>query len=382
MRILIVNRHIDQTAGGSETQCHEIACALTARGHDVVYAVCCPGETHREHPYAVLPLRGPFRAAFRDALLTARPDVVYWRYNKRHLLGSVLDARRAGTAFVFAVSHINDVRPIAVKPFYGADLGRVRRLLRMLGRARIAAASTLNHLALGLVDGVVYQHAGQIPAGANGTHVVIPNSARPAMAAGHRGSGAPRPGTHGGPPEPSAPFVLWASSIKQSKNPEAFIRLAADLAHTGIEFVMAGHIQDRAYRALLESDGLPRNFRYLGHQPRDALDSLMDRCLLLAHTCAPEGFPNVFIQAWACGKPVASLHFDPGGLLAAHNIGLCAGGDYRAFKADVERLIGDESLRTEIGRRALAFVAEHCDRERNVATLERFFADLLTARAA
>lgn len=385
MRILIVNRHIDQTAGGSETQCHEIATALAARGHDVVYAVCCPGPTQREHPYAILPLHGRFRAAFKRALADLRPDVVYWRFNKRHLLRSVLDARRAGARFVFAVSHINDVRPVAAKPFYGAKLSAARRAARALGRARIAAFGAVNHLALRLVDGIVYQHAGQIRAGANDRHVVIYNSARPTRRAANEGAAAGRERTDGCRPRSSdaAPprYVLWAANLKKSKNPEDFVRLAADLEHTGVEFRMAGQIQDPAYRRLLDAEGLPRNFRYLGFQPRDALDALMSGCLLLVHTCDPEGFPNVFIQAWSCGKAVASLRFDPGEMLETYGIGVCAHGDYAAFKTHVERLIADEALRGEIGRRALAFVAEHCDRDRNVAKLEAFFGEVLAAPA-
>jgi len=383
VRILIVNRHIDHIAGGSETQCHEIATALAARGHEVVYAVCRPQAGHRMHPYEIHPLRGRFGAAFERALAEVRPQIVYWRFNKRHLLRSVLGARRSGAKFVFAVSHVNDLRPFAAKPFRAAELGPLRRSARALGRARIAASGAVNHLALRLVDGIVYQHAGQIPARATGRHVVIHNCARPVRAPDGAGGVASAadgagPGVDTGMPQR---YVLWAANLKQSKNPEEFVRLAADLEHTGVEFRMAGEIQDRAYRRLVESDGLPRNFRYLGHQPRDALDALMSRCLLLAHTCDPEGFPNVFIQAWSHGKPVASLRFDPGALLAKHGIGLCAGGDYASFRADVERLISDEALRETIGRRALAFVREHCDRERNVARLEAFFAELLAAGA-
>lgn|GEM_PF-704858 len=387
VRILIVNRHIDQTAGGSETQCHEIATALAERGHEVVYAACGEGAVRSEHPYAIRPMHGRFHSAFRDALRDVRPDVVYWRFNKRHLLRSVLDARRAGARFVFAVSHINDLRPVAAKPFYGARLSAARRAARALGRARIAALGAVNHLALRLVDGIVYQHAGQIRADAKRRHVVIHNSARPARAVAEQrvavGNGLTAAGGSRSQSRDAMPprYVLWAGNLKKSKNPEDFVRLAADLEHTGVEFRMAGQIQDTAYRKLLEAESLPRNFRYLGHQSRDALDVLMSGCLLLVHTCDPEGFPNVFIQAWSAGKPVASLRFDPGEMLETYGIGVCAHGDYTSFKADVEQLMADEALRGEIGRRALAFVAEHCDRDKNVAKLEAFFGEVLAAPA-
>jgi len=374
VRILIVNRHVDQSAGGSETQCHEIASGLTARGHDVVYAVCGPGPVRRDHPYAVFPLDGNFGSAFRRALRDVRPDVVYWRFNKRHLLRSVLDAHRAGARFVFAVSHINDLRPVAAKPFYGATLKPARRAARALGRARIAASGAVNHLALRLVDGIVYQHAGQQDGRLNGRHVVIFNSARPATHANVVDGEGPA-----GASASASRYVLWAANLKKSKNPEDFVRLASDLEHTGVEFRMAGQIQDPAYRRLVDEKDLPRNFRYVGFKPRDELDTLMSGCLLLVHTCDPEGFPNVFIQAWSCGKPVASLRFDPGAMLETYGIGVCAHGDYPAFKAHVERLIADEALRAEIGRRALEFVREHCDRDKNVAKLEAFLGDVLAA---
>ena len=46
----------------------------------------------------------------------------------------------------------------------------------------------------------------------------------------------------------------------------------------------------------------------------------------LISTSPMEGFPNIFIEAWACGIPVLSLYFDPGGVIKREHLGEIADG--------------------------------------------------------
>ena len=50
----------------------------------------------------------------------------------------------------------------------------------------------------------------------------------------------------------------------------------------------------------------------------------------LISTSPMEGFPNVFIEAWACGIPVLSLYFDPG-VIKSEKLGVVAGGNLDAL---------------------------------------------------
>lgn len=47
----------------------------------------------------------------------------------------------------------------------------------------------------------------------------------------------------------------------------------------------------------------------------------------LISTSPMEGFPNIFIEAWACGIPVLSLYYDPGNVIEKEKLGIVANGD-------------------------------------------------------
>lgn len=47
----------------------------------------------------------------------------------------------------------------------------------------------------------------------------------------------------------------------------------------------------------------------------------------MVSTSPMEGFPNIFIEAWACGIPVLSLSFDPGGIIRKYQLGEVADGN-------------------------------------------------------
>ncbi len=166
------------------------------------------------------------------------------------------------------------------------------------------------------------------------------------------------------------PCVAWVANLKPAKRPEACIWLAEALAPHGVDVVMAGRIQVPGFERFEDPSRLPANLHYLGPLTQARVNGLLRTALLNVHTCEPEGFPNVFMQAWAQGRPSVSLGFDPEGLIAARGLGAVCDDDPDRFAATVVDLLGDDATRTAAGRRALEVAAERFDPEAAVVRLE------------
>jgi hypothetical protein len=72
----------------------------------------------------------------------------------------------------------------------------------------------------------------------------------------------------------------------------------------------------------------------------------------LVSTSPMEGFPNVFIEAWAYGIPVLSLYFDPGDIIKNEKLGVIANGNIDKLVSAMENLEYSE----EFASRAKAHV--------------------------
>lgn len=357
MNILIINQHPHDVIGGSEIQCDLLAAALSRFGHHVCYfAIDGKQQTYHTN-YAVEP--NPLtRKALRRVVERFRPNIVYWRFNKRRFLASALLLKWLKIKVVFAISHINDTIKWSHKVRYHAATFR-ETLHKWRLIARPALSSRINHFGYYWVDGVVAQlrsQAGKIPAA---KEVVIANSGDSRVV----------------PFSWSKPFIAWISSIKASKNPEIFLELARHFQHTGIDFLMIGKIGDSQYASYAEKGNLPANVHYLGAKSYHEVNGILQASLFLAHTCEPEGFPNVFIQAWMQGKPTVTLYYDPDQMIQEHQLGYCSGNMER-FIHDVKIFIDNAALREDMGRRAKVFADAHFDLEKNARAVEAFFQEI------
>ncbi len=353
MRVAIVNQHPSVALGGSETQCDLIAGGLVGRGHAVRYVA--PGGADGSVPYEVAPV--PDRAAAMvDAVLAHRPDVVYWRYGTRHLAAALPRLRRAGVPVVMAASHANDLDRWATAPS-----ARPPGPARWAEVARDRLRSARGHAALRRVDGLVVNNADQLDLVPVVPRTFIPNGVDPRS-------------------EPFVwprPYVAWVANLKPAKRPEACLPLARAVADLGVDVLMAGRAQVGTYEGFGARPDLPANLHVLGPLAPRVAAGLLAGARVHVHTCRPEGFPNVFLQAWRHGVPSVSLGFDPGGVIAREGLGASAADDPTRFHAEVRRLLVDSAARDAAGARAAAYVAEHGDVAVNVARLEAFLAEVV-----
>lgn len=364
MKVVVVNKHRADALGGSELQCDIIARNLTALGHDVVYAALDARKAEYQASYRIAPFKS---FGFLKALLFLRrekPDVVYWRRNKRGLFAAAVATKLAGAKFVYSMSHITDSQVLRfsglVKIRRPQNLG-VRALYLFAADLLAPVFSALNYSAIPLfTDGVVSNNGDYLKNVPVKHKVAIHNSMEIETV----------------PFQWPRPFVIWVANIKTRKRPEDFFRLSKDLSESGVDFLMVGALQDQIYVAQLAEWSRERNFHYLGAKTLAEVNGMIAASLFLANTCEPEGFPNNCIQAWLLGKPVISLRFDPEGLLAEKGLGRHSG-NFAQFLADVGKFISDEKLRFEVGRQAGAYAVQEFSAEHNIPTLVRFLSALV-----
>ena len=206
MKVLIINQHRADVVGGSEVQCDLIARGLAERGHEVTYGVMRPRGRAAGEGYRCLDVPSPTLSGLRRLFAEARPEVVYWRFNKHHFLPAALLARLHGATFLFALSHDHD--PLFWPPRPSAPGEPLRRRLR---RALTRLEDTVNWGGRFFVDGWVAQHKGQAAVLPPARTRLIHNSVL----------------TEGTAFEWPRPWVAWVGNLKPRKRPEAFLELAA-----------------------------------------------------------------------------------------------------------------------------------------------------------
>jgi glycosyltransferase involved in cell wall biosynthesis len=351
LKIAIVNRHPTDILGGSEIQCDRIANGLLRLSHDVAYIAPAgyAGKIYSCSYHVRVVEDSP--AAISAGILAERPDIVYWRFNKFKFRQVARSVRHAGIPFVFAVSHINDLRR------FGHTENPRRGAVAALRAIKQAAASYYNYDGFKHVSGVVLLNQDYLGLSPAPREVFIPNT----MDTEVESFEWPRP------------YITWIANLKPGKRPELFLRLAEELA--GVDLLMIGAIHDHSYDWIAQS-GTPANFYFLGPKSVQQCNGILAQALLMTHTCVPEGFGNNFIQAWLMGAPTVSLEFDPGGLIARHDLGGACDGDWRRFVACVSCLIEDERRRRETGARAQEVAREMFCIDKSAAKLASFLEDV------
>jgi glycosyltransferase involved in cell wall biosynthesis len=156
-------------------------------------------------------------------------------------------------------------------------------------------------------------------------------------------------------------IVTWVGNIKESKNPDAFLRLAGEFRHRpDVQFVMVGapQMSARSWQGLRAKIGSHPNVAYVGSKPHAEVEELLACAHVLVNTSPLEGFPNTFIEAWMREVPVLSLHVNPDGVFDDDYAGICALGSYDRLRNALDTLLSDCGLRRRMGQRAAVYARQ------------------------
>jgi len=92
-------------------------------------------------------------------------------------------------------------------------------------------------------------------------------------------------------------------------------------------------------------------------------------CHLLLCTSESEGFPNVFLEAWSCGKAVLTS-VDPDQIVATFGLGRVTT-DYAEMRTCLASLVSEQAWWREAGLRGPSYVEEHHSAKATADALER-----------
>lgn len=332
MRITIVNNHIDLVLGGSEIQCNFIANGLKEKGHDVIYVIPSKDiDSKVEASYKTFVVQKDAKSII-EAIESTKPDVVYWRYNKNFFYQTAKYLAKRRVRLVFAVAHLNDLKKWSAKSSHGNFRGTISRVIRML-------KSRYNHLGLKFVSALTVNNRDFVELSPIVNTHYVPNGMTEDLV----------------PFSWPRPYVVWVANFKPDKRPELFVEVAKYLQEYGIDALMVGRLTNSKYNWIYDSANLPNNLYYLNTMNPLEVNGLLASSRLHIHTCKPEGFPNIFIQAWMQSTPSISFEFDPSGYISEQSIGMVSNGSIELFKSQIIEWATDEDRCAKIGIKAEKF---------------------------
>jgi glycosyltransferase involved in cell wall biosynthesis len=126
-------------------------------------------------------------------------------------------------------------------------------------------------------------------------------------------------------PNPVRQDFSYVGALDKRKGFADFYRLVEKAPFA--TFKVIGQPRDKTgflYFKKLESFKNVTLFGNLSHS--ETITHILNSKALIS-TSPMEGFPNIFVEAWACGIPVLSLSFDPGDVIKREGLGFVADGD-------------------------------------------------------
>lgn len=139
------------------------------------------------------------------------------------------------------------------------------------------------------------------------------------------------------------------NQVHQTHTSEDFVHVGSLRKHKGFDelfkvikkaplhkFKIIGQPMDKMAFSNYEKLKTFSNVSLLGRLCHSETLNHISNSKALISTSSMEGFPNVFIEAWACGVPVLSLYVDPGDIIKKENLGEFAHGNIEKLLESME----------------------------------------------
>jgi len=400
LRIIQACVRYPPATGGAETHVHALATRLKQRGHDVVVYT---SDLSTEFPMAKLPAEAaPLTdkatglplvdgVPVRRFKASSLPGALHWV--RMPSMKAMLDDRADIIhmhSYGYYQTHVASkaaaklAAPLVYTPHYhppfsstgGAGRKGLRSFYdRRLGRKPFEAAS----LVIAVSSPELEWMKPMIPPAT--PTVVIPNGIELQRFSGH-GEGRAFREAH----KITGPMLLYAGRLAINKHLEHVIEVMPDLLREFPDLTLCAVGEDHGmlepWKAAAAKAGVEAHVRFLGHIADEALIEAYRACDAFVLPSDYEAFGIVLLEVMACGKPVVATRV--GGvtdIVTDRQTGLLVPyGDRAALKNALVSLLGDASLRRELGQAARRSVGEKFDWNSVVTRIEEHYRLLLERR--
>jgi glycosyltransferase involved in cell wall biosynthesis len=129
-------------------------------------------------------------------------------------------------------------------------------------------------------------------------------------------------------------FIYVSTYLNKRKGFVEFCNLVEQ--SPGHQFIIVGKPSDKIAAQYLKKIRNYENVTLLGKvNHKDSIVHIANSRALVT-TSLMEGFPNIFLEAWAVGIPIISFIVDPGGIIAKNNLGLVCNGQLERLYSYIE----------------------------------------------
>lgn len=305
----IANSLEGNTIGGGELQIALIAKYIRKAGKEVVIVDTNAQKDYRtSENIEILSVKSRARNKFHAyliqyrLLLKSKSDVYYCRIrNGKHIL-SYWAAKRNNAKFILGCAHDLDVKKFADRYSKFYKQRSIATFIKHLIHTEIIFNYLLKH-----ADVVITQHQDQHQdLNKKGVdNKVIGNLLE------YKSFKNLKP--------VKGEYYLFLGSLDKRKGIDHLNQIVTIVKEE--QFKIVGGTRDKYSEILMKKIETFPNITYLGKLPHAQVLEEIKKCKAIILVSKQEGFPNVFLESWACNKPVLSLSINPGNLFGNYNIG-------------------------------------------------------------
>jgi glycosyltransferase involved in cell wall biosynthesis len=351
------------TPGGAELQIVLLARALALKGHEVVIIDPYADEdfiTHEGIKLITVPewkkgikiLRLFFYRipVLHKAFINQKADYYYIIMRSYLHLIPYFAAKKTGAKFIQALASDLDVLS-GFKKFKYEYKSSVKQLLTQ----GVLTDLVFKYL-LEKSDFVMLQHAGQKFAANSkkNNQVIFPNpidlSSIPVVMAGSKN------------------YYIYVGALTIQKGSHNLLRLI-NMLNDSIPIVVVGSAKDKKSEKVYEALRKKKNVVLKGQRSHKETLELISNAKALFNTSYYEGFPNTYLEAWACGIPVISLNSNPGNIIDRYGLGVWCNASLERMKRCME---DEETVNIDRGK-----LVHYVNEFHNLETVADRFLDII-----